>query len=151
MVGETMEVLIIAFLWRMGGAGIAPFRKNWRRVGVPIVVLFALFWSGYSEFQAIGCAVALFLALRLPLTLIGDSLYDHWLNWPWAWVAGYIIGLSSIFVLGWSGFLFAFIPAVAQGASVTLSNIPKTATDFPHEACEILTACAFSLFLITKG
>ena len=142
-----MEVLIIAFLWRAGGAGWPPIGLNWRRAGVPLVVLFTLFWKGYSEWQAVLCALSLFAALRLPLTLFGDSLYDHWMNWPWVWVAGFILGLPSVFVHGWMGLLYALLPAIAQGVSVTLSNITTTAKDWPHEAVEIFVGVAVSLAL----
>jgi len=146
-----MEMLLIAFLWRIGGAGWPPFGKDWRRWCVPTVVLFSCLFRGYSELQAVLCAVFLFTALRLPLTLRGDSLYHHWLNWPWVWIAGYLLGLASVVTHGWHGFLLALIPAIAQGVSVTLSNIPATAKDFPHEACEILTACAVALIICPQG
>lgn len=144
MVGAA-EVLIIAFLWRIGGAGWPPLAKDWRRIVIPILVLIVLLMRNVSEFRAILAAVLLFLALRLPLTLIGDSIPSYAINWIWPFISGYLLGLASVVTHGWPGFIYALIPATAQGVSVALSNIPKTAKDFPHEACEVLIGASVAI------
>lgn len=106
------------------------------------MVLIALLMANVSEFRAVLTAILLFLAIRLPLTLVGNSVPAHPINWIWLWIAGYLLGLVSVVTHGWTGCWLALIPAMAQGISVTLSNIPRTAKDWPHEVCEILTGCA---------
>lgn len=145
-----MILVIISFLWRIGGAGWPPLGKDWRRIGVPAVVLIALLMANASEFCAVLTAILLFLAIRLPLTLIGDDVTKHPINWIWPWIAGYLLGLVSAVTHGWSGFWLALIPSAAQGVSVTLSNIPRTAKDWPHEACEIFTGAAVAAAVLYK-
>lgn len=145
-----MTLVLIAFLWRAGGAGWPLLGKDWRRIGVPATVLIALLMANVSESRSVLTAILLFLALRLPLTLIGDDVTKHPINWIWPWIAGYLLGLISAVTHGWSGCWLALIPATAQGVSVMLSNLSKTAKDWPHEACEVLTACSFASILQWK-
>lgn len=76
------------------------------------------------------------------------SVTAHWFNWPWLFISGYLLGLASILVHGWMGFFLALIPALVQGISVTLSNLPKTAKDWPHEACEILIGASVAIAIL---
>ena len=141
-----MEVLTLGFLWRIGGAGWNPIGKDWRRVVAVLVILVSCLLRGYSTERSIICAIIAFAAFRLPLTLIGDSVPGHWINWPWQFVAGYLCGLPAVMTHGWIGFAWAVIPAVAQCVSVTLSNIQGfPARDWPHEACEVLIGCCVAV------
>lgn len=138
-----MEVLILGFLWRIGGAGWKPIGKDWRRIAAVLVIFVACLWRGHSAERSILCAGLSFFAFRLPLTLIGDSVPGHWINWPWQFVAGYLCGLPAVATHGVSGFAAASIPCLAQGVSITLSNIPgPPAKTWVHEACEVLIGCS---------
>ena len=135
---DPWAYLVNAILWRLGGAGKWPFKRHWRRVGYPVLsFILALSW-GHSLTFSLTIASLCHASTRLPLTLIGNSLYTHWINWPWVWVVGYILGLPAIMTHGWDGLLRALLPAFAQGWAITLSNIPSEARDWPHEACEVL-------------
>ena len=141
-----MIPLIFAFLYRIGGAGWKPFGKNWRRIGIPILTFLVLSVSGAGVVKSLLTAALLLAALRLPLTFYGSSIPSCAFNWIWLWLAGYLLGLASVVTHGWQGLIYySCIPAMTQGVLITLSNIPETAKDFPHEACEL--AIGFSVAL----
>lgn len=146
-----MEVLALGFLWRIGGHGWKPLGKDWRRIVAVLVIFLSCLWRGYPAWQSMLCAAPCFFVFRLPLTLIGSSLYDHWINWPWQFIVGYLCGLPAVAIHGWAGFALAGIPAIAQGASITLSNIQGLpAKTWTHEACEVLIGCSVAGALFCK-
>lgn len=141
-----MVELLIAFLWRIGGAGWKPFEKNWRRIVVPLVILTTLLISGAGVIHSILIAAFLLAALRLPLTLIGSEINSP-LNFLWVWISGLVLGIPSLIAHGWTWMVI--LPMLAQGISVTLSNISKTARDWPHEACEVLIGYSVALSILS--
>lgn len=141
---DALTHVLNAFLWRLGGAGARPFRKNWRRIGYPLLAAICAGLSGVIYYKVIAIAIACHLSTRPPLTLIGDDIHKHWLNWIWLWVLGYLLGLPAVILHGWHGFLFALIPAATLGISVSLSNLKLTASIFTHEFCE--GVIGFSVF-----
>ena len=140
-------ILINAVLWSLGGAGAWPFGRNWRRVGYPVLVLVIALQSGLSDVMAVLLAILCHLSTRLPLTFFGSTIPGHWFNWIWLWLGGYIIGLPAVLTHGWWGLAYALLPAFAQGLSVTLSNLPGSASAWPHEACEVFIGAAVFLAL----
>lgn len=147
--GGGMIEVIAAFLWRMGGSGYPGLRRNWRRIGVPVLLVSVCLLRWISPLIAILMGLCLHMATRLPLTFFGESLHDHWFNWVWVWIAGYILGLPSVLLHGWNGVLLALIPMVAQGLSVNLSNVSGwPAKTFTHEFCESVTGVAVALAVL---
>lgn len=83
-------------------------------------------------------AVALLLAtLRLPITLFENTVASAWFNWLWLFVVSFLWGTPLFILCGWT--LKPFLLSLAFGITATLSNIYKTAKDFPWEAVEIFT------------
>lgn len=88
---------LVSFMNAMGGWGPLFIR----RIGIPVVILIFTFlyydvkkkryWVLYPIL-----AVSIFAALSLPVTLIGDSVHGHWLNWVWLWALGASQGLSLL-------------------------------------------------------
>ena len=126
-----MLEVINSFIWRLGGS----VNKNIRRLGFPLLLVLVFVWT-LPIWKLLLLAISCHLATRLPLTLIGNDIPKHWFNWIWVWIAGYLLGLPSVIVHGYSGFLYALIPFFGQGISVTLSNLKRTRTIFVHEFCE---------------
>jgi hypothetical protein len=117
---------VFGFLYALGGYR----QKNWRRLGLPFVLLLASLLFGSFSWWVVLSALLLGLSLRLPFTLRGDSLYSWWGNWPYIWLAGYLMGLTSFSILG------ALAPCLVQGIFGTLSNVPATARFFPWKWVE---------------
>ena len=144
-----MIEIISAFLWRMGGSGYPGLHRNWRRIGVPALVVSVCLLRGISPLIAILTGLCLHMGTRLPLTFFGEDIHEHWFNWVWVWLAGYILGLPAVLTHGWVGFAFAIIPMVTQGLSVTLSNVSGVnATTFTHEFCESVTGIAVIIAIL---
>jgi hypothetical protein len=141
--------ILNAALWRMGGSGMKPFRKNWRRFGWPMLLLAWCLTHGVNVWIAILAAILAHGTTRLSLTFFGDSLREHWFNWLWIWIAGYAIGLPSVLLHGWIGFVYALIPCVTQGLGVTLSNIAgDPAETFVHPWVEAVVGVAVAQAVI---
>jgi len=69
-------------------------------------------------------------ATTLPFTFKGDSLFDHWFNWLWIWLPGYLIGCPSLLISGdLRVLLWSLIPAVVQGVLGSLSNVKGLMAD----------------------
>lgn len=90
---------LVSFLNAFGGWGF----NFVRRLGVPAaIVLWAVLYYRLQRkwFLALYAALFLgvFLALRLPITLIGDSISGHFVNWAWIWILG-LLQSASLFPL----------------------------------------------------
>lgn len=86
-------------------------------------------WKGYVS-------LFLFWVLgTLPITLGGDSIFDHWYSIVWIWLLGYIQGLWFI-VYNKNVKNYALFPMIMYGIWITLSNAPETASLFPWKFCE---------------
>lgn len=124
---------IVAFLWQAGGT----WKKQYRRIGFPVAATLAvLLFIGFEWWLPL-FAGACFAVTTLPFTFIGDGLPEHWFNWVWVWITGYILGLPA-FLIGFDAevFLMATGSMLAHGIFGTLSNIPATAKYFPWKFCE---------------
>ena len=121
---------LCGLLYQLGGFRWKPLRRE----GVPLVIfLSGIMAVGFSWQLLLSCCL-LWCALRLPFTLIGDSLNDSWFNWVWIWIAGYLLGMAS-FPLSQS-LLTPLVPLLAQGLLGSLSNIPYTAKFLPWKFVE---------------
>ena len=150
LVWFIMPTIII--LWQLGGT----FNKLFRRLGFPIVASCApLFYLGWSWWWPLLFGLC-FLVTTLPFTLKGDGINEHWFNWIWIWILGYLYGLPSI-VIGLCGghtalaLLVALTPCIATGIVGTLSNVPATSKYFPWKECEgvigFFTAIPYALLI----
>ena len=115
-------------------------QKNWRRLGLPIALLVFSLAFGCFSWWVVLSAFLLGVSLRLPFTLVGDSLYASWVNWVWIWILGFLFGACSIPLGITVGLLF---PCLVVGAVGTLSNLPQTSHYFPWKFCE--ASIGFSL------
>lgn len=143
---------LISFLNAFGGWGF----KWVRRFGVPIAIVFWAFLRfGYRRFSDavlyLALALGIFGVFSLPLTLIGDSVHQHWFNWIWLWLMGpiQVLALIPLFMFhdDWDkpsdrwrwGF---FIHCVVFGGLSTLSNI----VGYPiHSLFEIAVGLSYGL------
>lgn len=124
-----------AFLWRMGGAGLGP----WRKVGWPLLILAYGILNGHSFLQVTGAVGLAVFAVTRPFTYFGNSVPGHWFNWVWIWVLG-------LYLLGPMACYGRFNPwTFAWSLAATLSNLPRTARVFTWEFCECL--CGVTVFL----
>jgi hypothetical protein len=121
---------ICALLWQLGG-----YRwKTLRREGVPLSILsFGLIFSGFS-WGLLLSALLLWCVIRLPFTLVGDSLHDFWGNWAWIWVLGALYGLPSL-VLRLDP-LAVLAPLLTVGLLGTSSNLPRLSRFAPWKLVE---------------
>lgn len=110
----------------------------------PILVpLVAAYYHGFSLWLIVG-AVTIFLSQILPVTLIGDSLHEHWLNWLWPFALGYIKGVAVIPIAIWlkvakKCLFVSFIPCFVIGLAIVLSNVSATAEIFEWKFVEALS------------
>jgi len=110
--------LFAGILWQVGGT----YNKNFRRIGVPLILaLSAWIWLGFS-WRLIAYFVSMLAITRLPFTFKDDSVHDHWYNWPYIWVAGYLLGLPALFY-STDALLYSLVPMFIQGILGTLSNL----------------------------
>jgi hypothetical protein len=72
--------------------------------------------------------------LRLPFTLIGNSIPSHALNWVWVWILGGLLSAPSIFLGACPTHLL--LPSFVVGSLCTLSNINNTSDLFPWKMSE---------------
>lgn len=145
---------LVSFLYAFGGWGFSPVR----RFGVPAaIVLWAFFYFRLQRkwYLLIYAALyaSLFFALKLPITLFGDEVTGHWMNWPWLWILG-AVQAAALFPLIFlsiemdasyykrdigsrlNKWLLAMgIQAFALGALLTLSNALRFP---PHAWVEVL-------------
>lgn len=141
-----MIELLVGALWRLGGAGCPPFYRYWRRLGWPIVAGLVALFAQVPWWMCLLVMGATFGTTTLPVTFFGSKIPDHWFNWIWLWILGYLYGLPSIMIHGWNGFLYALVPSVVMGLFVTLSNIQTwPAKTFVNEACEVLIGVATAM------
>lgn len=110
-------------------------QKNWRRLGLPLSLLaFGLLFSGLS-WQLVASSFLLGAALRLPFTLIGDSVHSSPWNWVWIWVLGAILGISSLLIS--QVFPLSFLlPMLMQGVFGTASNLRPLSQYTPWKMVE---------------
>lgn len=139
-------VPICGLLWALGGT----FKKQYRRLGVPIsVTLVTFLYSGWSWWLPVLFGSS-FLVTTLPFTLSGNEIGNKVVNWIWIWVLGFILGLPCLMVgimlhKVWLAALLCLIPCIAQGIVGSLSNWKPTAKFFPWKFCEIVIGSAFAI------
>lgn len=131
-----------ACLWRLGGDGCPPFKRQWRRIGYPVLLLVACILREISPLIAILVALLAHLTTRLPLTLT-DSDVDSVKEFIWVFFLGFIYGLPSVLINGLDGLIYAIWSMLVTGLSLTLSNISgDMARVFKHEFCEAVIGFA---------
>lgn len=125
---QAAFAVLNAFLWRMGGAGVGP----WRKVGWPVLVALQGLLAGHSPIQVLAAISLAVFAVTRPFTYFGEEIRGHWFNWVWIWCLGlYLCGPSA--ALGrWN------LWPLAWSLAATLSNVPATARVFRWEFCECL-------------
>ena len=138
-----MIAILMAFLWRLSGAGVKPFGAL-----IPITAgFYAMIKTGH---WLIGLLVGLATwgAGSLPITIFGNGVKNKfpW-GFIWIWVLGYIYGLPCVLIHGWSGLLFALIPCAAFGLGTTLSNLEASSKIFVWEFVEGITGAAIGIAL----
>lgn len=123
---------IVGLLSQLGGT----YNKLYRRVCVPLVITgFSSLLLGFTWWLPV-LFISVFGVSTLPFTFKGSSLYDHWFNWIWIWIAGFLLGIPSILI---GGSIFScFIPCVVQGIVGTCSNLKFTAKYFQWKFCEFI-------------
>lgn len=136
---------IASFLWMWGG-GDFMFLKAWkgaRRFLIPLLVFAsATYWLGFHWLWLL-MGVSFFGVFCLPHTLIGDGLHEHPMNYPWNFIKGLLIGLSSIYIafhtgLWWEWGILILVPILTFGVLTLLSNTYDTAKYFPWKLCEAM-------------
>lgn len=90
-----MYAPIAALLSQIGGTWWKPAR----RFVLPIGLALTLIWCGISILSSILCGTCVGVVAHLPITLIGDSVPSHWLNWIWLWVYGFLLGFPVAFII----------------------------------------------------
>lgn len=125
---------LVGLASQLGGT----YNKLYRRWGVPsIITIAALLFLGFSWWLPV-LFISIFSVSTLPFTFIGDSLQQHWFNWIWIWIAGYLLGLPSVLLSGERGLYFALVPMAVQGICGTLSNVKATSKFFQWKFCEFI-------------
>jgi hypothetical protein len=119
---------VSGFLWMAGGT----WKKQFRRIGIPLCIFSFVFLFSTPWFSWLLSSILFFIATTLPITLKGDSIPAHAINWVWIFVLGLIFWVIS--------FPCGFSPAVPLlfGFIVTFSNLPQTRKFFPWKLCEFL-------------
>ena len=140
------SIPIVMFLWQAGGT----WNKIFRRILAPIFLMSVLFLFLGFKWYFLLFAPLLLAAASLPFTLIGDSVHDNWINWPWIWVHGYLSGLPIVAVGAFAGpfwecLLFALGTMAIRGVCETMSNIKGTSKLFVWKLCEGMAGLAVSL------
>lgn len=142
---------LVSFLNAFGGWAF----KLVRRLGIPVsVTIFAYLYSKDRKRDSIFFPIIFlssFAAFTLPLTLVGDSIPGHWINWLWVWGLGAVQGIS-LFPLCFLKTFYQFedhvmkwlfgviICTLVSGVVFTLSNL----IGFPvHAWCEALVGLAY--------
>jgi hypothetical protein len=129
-------VPVFSLLYVIGGWK----QKNWRRLGLPISLLAFGWLFGGLSWSLVASCLLLGAVLRLPFTLMGDSLYAWWGNWVWIWVVGYLFGASSL-VLRFD-LIAPLLPLAAQGIFGTLSNLRVSSRYFPWKWVEAIVGAS---------
>lgn len=80
---------LVAFLYAIGGWNFISLR----RIGVPLAVcLFTFLYHNIQKTKYLLAypvmAVTIFTVMTMPITLMGNSVHDHWFNWMWFWILG---------------------------------------------------------------
>lgn len=128
-----MIPIINTILWRMGGAGVKPLGPEWRRLGFPLCLLLQYF---NHPLILVSCLIAA-LVVRLPITLISNSVHSHFINWIWVWILpGLYLFPSFIIVRDLPNFAISWF---FIGLIFTLGNITATRHIFVHEFFEAFT------------
>jgi len=137
---------------------LLPFAGLFRQIGgtwkkavgrffTPLAIGMAyFFFIGWSLWIVV--IFGAFLAIKtLPFTLIGDDVDEHWLNWAWIWVLGFLNGvvcLSIAIPLGmWlDGLILSLVPLLVYGVCGTFSNLAFSRNWFVWKLCEFLFGVA---------
>ena len=145
MSGELIWfVLPVSGIIYMAGG---TWKKQFKRIGVPLSALVVTCLFAGIHWAWIVMALWYFGKMTIPLTLIGDGIPDHWFNWIWVWVHGYLMGLPCL-IFGvfteqvLAAFLLSFVPCVLHGLFTTFSNLRFSRAWFPHKLCEFVTGAS---------
>ena len=107
-------VIAFAALFRLGGAGTPPLGKNWRRLGMPLVLIAWGLLAGVAWYWVLASAALLWLVTILPITLIGSDLDDAGQLWWWIHVLGLAYGGSLVPL----GLFDRWLAAILVGVSI---------------------------------
>lgn len=123
---------IWSFLHAFGGWR----NKNWRRLGIPLTLLASGLFFPTPWLPLVCSSLLLALCLRLPFTLIGNSVNSSAWNWVWIFVLPLLQSSPSL-VLRIEP-LAVVVPALVLGLLGTLSNVSLSSRFVPwkwYEAC----------------
>lgn len=122
---------IWGFLYALGGYR----HKNWRRLGIPLSLLGAGLLFNLLSWQLFCSALLIGLFLRLPFTLIGDSINASPWNWIWIWVLGGLYGIPALVLQ--LNLQAVAVPLIVVGILGTASNLPMLSRMAPWKFCEV--------------
>lgn len=140
---ENLIVLLLSagsLLWCLGGSGVPPLGKNWRRIVWPLICAGLLLFSGTSLLQSFGVCLGLILACILPygdstpwpvrilvfLALPAPALVLNLNAWPWVLAGGALI--TGLFAASrkWNFFtqkFFEFGAGAVQAGVIVLAKL----------------------------
>ena len=132
---NILLVITCAVLNRLAGYGDSKHAKLWRRVGVPILImLYGLLKHRWWSIASLPLGFGVFC---LPITLVGNDIRTDWINYPWLYILGILIGLISI-PHSFIELIFCFIYGIIFGTLVVLSNLKKTREIFLWSYVELV-------------
>ena len=130
---------VCSFLYRYGGYK----NKDWRRLGIPIVLTSAIMLKDFSLWYFLILA-AYGVILRLPFTIVGEDIDDSILNWLWIPFWSILLPSPVLFIPNnavWPNILASFVIAVFA----LLSNLKRTRYTFTWDKCEVVFGAMIAL------
>lgn len=146
MIISLLLIASCAILNRLGGSK----NKNWRRWGIGIALAIYGILTGVTWYYALAC-IATSQLFRLPITFKGDSIPEHWYNWAWLPIVGFLYGLVPfpLSIPEWTnGLIYAGVFGGIFGIIVALSNIKATADIFKWDRVELVYGALISLIAV---
>ena len=105
--------LTCALFWRLGGAGVPPLRKAWRRYALPFVVLTLLLLLRVPILLALGAMLGLVAVNVLP--------YGDRTPWPMKLAVAALLGAPAM-VIHFSAWFGCVLTLFCFGGSLALSR-----------------------------
>jgi len=127
-----MVLPITGILSQIGGTWF----KWARRYVIPVVAAgMVWYFTGHFYWQLIPMMLGMYGAFCLPVTLKGDGIPEHWLNWLWLPLWGILI-CSGVLWLHLGYWLISLTFGLFLAILVALSNVPACAKFFQWKMVE---------------
>jgi hypothetical protein len=137
--------ILNAFLWFAGG----KWNKLFRRLGFPILVLWACLLVKLGLWMALGTTILAGVGPWLPFTLIGDGVRKHWLNWVWIVACPLFLLGPALIHFSFNRLLFVLWAWPIVASANVLSNLMFSKDSFKWKFVEGLTGfLALSPYLL---